>query len=92
MADADSWADRHVRPAPTATYWGPWMQATVPGGQMFVARTMETILGELVIHWTPEGLERFCTEGLLQARMAKAGIIPGPGIGFEPGEDGRPDG
>jgi hypothetical protein len=75
---SDPWAGRIVKPGPTPIHWGPWMQAQTVHGTL-VARTLETILGELVIHWTPEGLESFCRDGLVQARMAKAGIIAVPG-------------
>jgi hypothetical protein len=80
MTEQDPWAGRQVRPRPTETAWGPWMQVQPPLGQAaghtLIARTLETPLGEFVIHFTPEGLEQFCRQGLTQARMARAGILP----------------
>jgi hypothetical protein len=78
MTEVDPWAGRQVKPRPVELYWGPWMQVQGPHGTL-LARTLETPLGELVIHWTPEGLAQFCQQGALQSRMARVGIIPVPG-------------
>jgi hypothetical protein len=85
--DVDPWASRQVKPRPVELFWGPWMQVQTPEGRTLVARILETPLGELVIHWDPEGLELFSRQGAFQARMAKAGIIPPVSGG--PGHDGQ---
>jgi hypothetical protein len=64
---------------PTPHRWGPWMQ--VRGGndsnsQVLIARSWDTVLGTLVLHFTPDELEAFCAEGVHQARLARAGILP----------------
>jgi hypothetical protein len=77
--DADPWAGRSVQPQPTPMAWGPWLQAQNADGT-FVAVVLHTFLGELVLHWQPDALERFCEQGIRQARMAKLGILPAPGF------------
>jgi hypothetical protein len=82
--DADPWADRHVKPQPMPMAWGPWMQVQSSEGTA-VAVVLQTVMGELVLHWSPDSLLRFCEQGRQQARMAKLGILPGtPG-----GNDGQ---
>lgn len=85
----DPWAARTVRPRPTEMAWGPWMQVSGDESGTLIARTLETVIGEVVIHFTPDALERFCKDGLLQARMARAGIITVPGL---PDDNGTPSG